>query len=691
MDLNQQRKFFILEFSSWSERFLSGMTIAIVVLLGVVTAQTFFSIGGVDAQYLVYTFGLLVLAVGAQLLIFWARIKRGFRVSGSTLLFFPWLALLAADAVALSETPWRAQYAFCLNLLPLMAFFVALHCSRRKKSRWWLIALTSMLALVSGLSDFLQTGEDASVSGGESFGQFVREIFSTFGSQAGIGAVLLLAFFAVSLMVASARFKMWARLFGFYMAVLFFLGIVFTRHAGVYFGLLAGGALAVWLLVRRRSVRLVLWAIIAVGVCIAFFNSNTNVGCLKSVPVSSEIRKHFSPEEIGAGTRYLLPHAAIEIFKENPFFGAGAGSFSEKFEKYRTPQWQTNPKTPGSLYLYLLAEHGIVGLVLFCCPLVALFVMGVRACRKMRWHADTERAALRRKMGILDLGSLPEERIALAGTLCGLLAVAVLFAIDYPKNIPGVAVSCGVFGGIAGYLLSSGRSRMVVYSGPRRHWLLVAAFVVPVVLLASFLPIFRAEAEFQKGVLELKPFYASAETGETKAEDESEMSDFSKLDLADMHLRSALRKVPGHGDAWAALSAKFVFDCHREPMKAGVYRDFIRETAERALKCSASVPVFYQMRATSEMMSGDFDAAQKSIEKTLELAPFNAPQLLVSAEIYRAFPQGTSKSLSILETLRYLLPDSRYVETMCALAAFGDDFDGGKDSEATDSYVVPEF
>lgn len=690
MDLKQQRKFFILEFSSWAERFLRGMTIAIVVLLGVVTAQTFFSIGGVDAQYLVYTFGLLVLAVGAQFLVFWARIKRGFRISGITLLFFPWLLLLGADAVWLSETPWRAQYVFCLNLLPLMAFFVALHGSRRKKSRWWLVALTSMLALISGLVDFLQVGADSSDS--ESFGQFVRSIFSTFGNQAGIGAVLLLAFFAVSLMVASAQFKAWARLFGFYMAVLFFLGIVFTRHVGVYFGVLAGGALAVWLLVRRRSIRVVLWGVIALGAFIAVFNSNTNVGCLRHVPVSPEIRAHFSGKEINAGTQYLLSYAAIEIFKENPIFGAGAGSFPEKFEKYRTPQWQTNPQTPGSLYLHLLAEHGIVGLVLFCFPLVALFVLGIRACRKMSWHADTERAALRRKMGILDLGSLPEERIALAGTLCGLLAVAVLFAIDYPKNIPGVAVSCGIFGGVAGYLLSVERSRMVVYSGARRHWLLAAAFAVPIVLLSLFLPIFRAEAEFQKGVLALKPFYASAQTGEVKIEEDSAGLDFTKLDLADAHLRSALRKVPAHGDAWAALSAKFVFDCHREPMKAGIFRDFIRETANRALSCSEAVPVFYQMRATAEMMSGDFGEAKKSVEKVVELAPFNAPLLLVCAEIYRAFPQGTVDSFSILENLRYLLPDSRYVESMCALASFGDDFGGADEGgEEEGSYSVPEF
>lgn len=663
------------------------MTAAIVALLGVVTAQTFFSIGGVDAQYLVYTFGLLVLAVGAQLLVFWARIGRGFRVSGVTLWFLPWMALLAAGVFGLSETPWRAQYLFCINLLPLMAFFVSIHISRTEKARWWLIALTAMLALISGLAEFLKPGPEAehALASGGCFGCTMRQIYSTFGNQAGIGAVLLLSFFVMGLLVANPRFKMWARLFGGYMAVLFLLGIGLTRHIGIYLGLLAGCALAAQLLVRQRALRVVIWCVLAAGAAVSFFWANTNVGCLKTAEVSSAVLKHFTDEERGAGTKYLLPHAAWEMFKEHPIFGVGSGRFGDAFERYRTPQWQTNPKTPGSLYLRVLAEQGIVGVLLLFLPLSVLMVRGIRACRKLPWQTDTERARLRRKMGILDLGSLPEERIALAGTLSGLLAVGVLFAIDYPRNIPGVAVSCAIFGGIAGFLLSADHLRRIVYGGRRRHILLPIAFLVPAALLGFLLPTFRAESEYQKGMLELAPFYSSADTGMMPSE-----PDFSGLRKAEQNLRSAIRKAPGHGDAWRALAVKYVFDCQRDPMNAATYGAYIRAASERALSCSRDVPAYYLMRATAEMMVGDFGLVQKSLSRAVEMAPFNAPHLLECAEIYRAFPRGADEASALLDRVAYLLPKSRYVESMQALISFGSGVSDGGENK-TDAYAVPEF
>lgn len=273
MNPDQQRRFFLLEFSSWTERFLRYMTAAVIALLVVVMAQSFFSVGGEDAQFLVYTFGLLTLAVGAQFLIFWARIGRGFRISGITAFFFPWLALLALDAYLLSETPWRSQYAFCVNLLPLMAFFTAIHISRTKRSRWRLISLTAILVLISGFMEFLYPSAGTS-DGAESVGAFVRNIFSGFGNTAAIGAALLLVFFSMAVLVACARFKPWARVFGVYMAVLFLAGIAFTRHVGVYLGFLSGGMLATALLVRRKKMRLALFAVIVACAVLSISNSD---------------------------------------------------------------------------------------------------------------------------------------------------------------------------------------------------------------------------------------------------------------------------------------------------------------------------------------------------------------------------------------------------------------------------------
>ena len=179
----------------------------IITLLCVVVAQTFFSAGSEGPQFLVYTFGLLVLAVGAQFLVFWARIEQGSRISGMTAWFLPWLGLLLLNALALSETPWRARFALSMNLLPLMAFFAAIHVSRSKRARWRLIALIAILTLCFGLFAFLNSKEAAEeAAGGGSVGQAVRSIFSEFENPAGIGAILLLSFFPMALLAVCPRF-----------------------------------------------------------------------------------------------------------------------------------------------------------------------------------------------------------------------------------------------------------------------------------------------------------------------------------------------------------------------------------------------------------------------------------------------------------------------------------------------------
>lgn len=690
MKFDGQQTFF--RSSSWTERFLRCIAAMIITLLCIVVAQSFFSAGSEDPQFLVYTFGLLVLAAGAQFLVFWARIEQGFRISGMTAWFLPWLGLLLLNALALSETPWRARFALSMNLLPLMAFFAAIHVSRSKRARWRLIALIAILTLCSGLFAFLNPEEAAEeAAGGGSVGQAVRSIFSEFENPAGIGAILLLTFFPMALLAVCPSFKPWQRYFGGYMAALFLAGIAFTRHFGVYLGLLAGGALAAQLLIRRRSARWICTAVLVAAAFPAFFHSSANVGCLRSVPVSDEVLREFSAEERRAGTEFLLPHAALGMFRENPVFGVGTGRFGDAFEKYRTPQWQTNPETPGSLYLHVLAEEGAVGALLFCGPLLLLFVAGVRACAAFPWHSDSERAARRRKMGILDLGGLPEERIALAAVLSGLLGVAVLFAVDYPRHAAGVTVVCGIFGGIAGFLASLGKRKTVALEGPRRHLLLPLSFAVPAVLLFCFLPVFSAEADFRRGQEALCAFFADAETGLP-----AEMPpDFSKLERAGTLLQAALRKCPDHGDAWCAWAEKFAFDCQRDPENAAEYAGGIRFAADRALACSEAVPRFFQMRAVAEMTAGDFAAARADAERADAMRPFNAPALLLSAEILRAFPQGVEEAFAKLERVAALLPRSRYVEKMRAVLSLDalekEESEKGAEDAPAGGFAVPEF
>lgn len=683
----------LLEFSSWAEYFRRYMSAGMIVLLGLVLAQSYFAIGGTDAQFLVYTFGLLTLAVGVQVLIFWARIDRGFSVSGLTFALLPWLVLLLVDAFLLSDTPWRARYGFCVNLLPVMAFFTSMHAAREQSSRWWLIVILAALTLVSGMTDFL-VGETSSdkleLAAAASVGDAVRTVFGAFGHRAAIGAALILCFFPMALLACSPRFKVWTRIFGGYMAVLFLFGIVFTRHVGVYFGLFAGGVLAVFLLVKKTSRRIALLAVIAAGAFISVPGADSDVGILKQTAVPASVERAFSDEVRAAGTKYLLPHAALEMFKENPIFGVGSGRFADEFEKFRPPQWQTNPQTSGSVYLHVLAENGAVGALLLFAPLAVLFILAVRACSRMPWVVDTDRAQVRRKMGILDLGVLPEPRIALATTLSGLLGVAVIFAIDYPQPIPGISIACAIFGGIAAFLLSTKARRRIVSRGWRRHALVPAAFVGPIVAFYLFLPSFRAESEFQKAEALLDSFFVKSDTGRTVAD----VPDYATLAEAERHLRAALRKTPDHGDAWNALAQKFIFDCRREPENTPKYGRYVLRAAEHALAASQSVPAFFQSRAVAEMVAGNFDAASADIRKVGELAPFNVPLMLTSAEMLRSFPQGTADAAALLERISAIAPNSHYAENMRAITRLG----GGAGTNSAENaapaendYAVPEF
>jgi len=676
-----------LEESCWH-----ALSLGVIALLILVGAQTFFTVGGVDAKFLVFSFGILTIAVSTQILAFGMRLGHGVPFGGLTALFVPWFLAALADSLFFSETPWRSRYLLCLSLLPVMAFFATSHAARTTRTRWWLISAISALTLFSGLAEFLQPAQDTLEDiGGGSIGESVRTIFGSLGNTAGIGAALLLVFFPMATLGASPRFPIWARMFGGYSSVIFFAGIAATRHAGVYLGFFAGSALAVCLLVHKKWQRLSLLATIAVAAVIFVPATATNIGVFKTVPVTENLKANFSEEELGAGTKYLLPHAAIEMFKEHPIVGVGGGCFATEFEKYRTPQWQTNPMTAGSLYLTLLAERGLLGLLTLLVPAGAFAFLAVRACWKMPWREDTESARLRRKMGFMDFGALPEERATLASILAGIFAVSVLFAVDYPCSIPGISIAIGIFGGIAAFLTNSEWRREVVWKSRRRFILIPLAALFPVVMFAFFLPIFRAESEWQKGEELLKPFYTDIVNGVPA---DRKNLDYKNLALAESHLRAALRKTPDHGDAWNALSKKYILDCQRDPAATARFGLYIDETSTRALETSSVIPDFYQKRAAANLIAGEFSEASKNLKKAEELAPFNAPEILERAEIFCVIPGGVSDATRLISRLVAIVPNSDYILKLHAISTLESSqnkaSDDGKKSTGGE-IIIPEF
>ena len=77
------------------------------------------------------------------------------------------------------------------------------------------------------------------------------------------------------------------------------------------------------------------------------------------------------------------------------------------------------------------------------------------------------------------------------------------------------------------------------------------------------------------------------------------------------------------------------------------------------------------------------------------MRPFNAPALLLSAEILRAFPQGVEEASAKLERVAALLPRSRYVEKMRAVLSLDalekEESEKGDEDVPAGGFAVPEF
>ncbi|MBX4191235.1 MAG: O-antigen ligase family protein [Candidatus Doudnabacteria bacterium] len=70
------------------------------------------------------------------------------------------------------------------------------------------------------------------------------------------------------------------------------------------------------------------------------------------------------PSTASIEDRSLFNKLGIEIFKQSPLFGSGAGNYiPEMLDRYNLEPWQYQP--PHNIIIYILAELGIAGLIAF--------------------------------------------------------------------------------------------------------------------------------------------------------------------------------------------------------------------------------------------------------------------------------------------------------------------------------------
>ena len=206
-----------------------------------------------------------------------------------------------------------------------------------------------------------------------------------------------------------------------YAAVVMFAGLVatFSRYAWIASGL----SLVVFfaLLLRNRDYRLqgllMLTAFLAI-ITVFFIFSRPGRGQTGILTRAAEV------EDV----RFKVWPAAIAVWLDNVFFGAGPGHFDHKFRQHRPEELQARPERAHNDYLNTLADWGIIGGVFL---VATLAVFGTEVFRSWRY--------VKRAQNDLTTKRSNKSALVLGGSL-GLLAFLIHSIFDFNMHIPANAI-----------------------------------------------------------------------------------------------------------------------------------------------------------------------------------------------------------------------------------------------------------
>lgn len=302
----------------------------------------------------------------------------------SLLLFFLW----SAESVLWSANPYPALHHTFIWGAYLIFLLLAEQVARRPRLLYSSITVLGVVILVIGLSCIIGS---------------VATPLSLFRNN-GLGeplAIVVPLFTALSLGLRQRR----AAIFCGVTATISWLAMLQMFERAPFIATAAGLLLLALIFVavprfRPRSFLRVSLLLAAFVAAIALqsvpspFTKDDYIGT--APPVFSRL-KETSTNDVNTRARFLFWGAALEMLRERPATGIGAGNYDVAFADARARFSSRNPDSPlveineGFLavrahneYLQILAELGIVGLALFLSFAAALLWAAIRALRRAR-------------------------------------------------------------------------------------------------------------------------------------------------------------------------------------------------------------------------------------------------------------------------------------------------------------------
>ncbi len=324
--------------------------------------------------------------------------RRGFfgaysRLGTTALLLVAWMTLsLTWAASASAGTGELGRYALNLLLLPII--YAAIR--KREHARWLIVTLV-VGATLSALYGMVFARGDALAQG--------TTRLAGAGEDANSEAMLLVAGIVLAAGLASVKeFSATARVAAMVAGVIQLVALIDTVSRGGLVGLAAVILLGVVFAGKRRRLASGLTAL-ACALCM--------VGYYLSVASPAARARITTLSSSSSSGRNDIWTVAWRMVEAHPLNGIGVGNFTTSSVHYllhpgAIPSSRfivDTPEVAHNVYLQILAEMGVVGLVLFLCLLGGLIWCGVRAAWEFARSGDATMEILSRAV-VISIGGM---------------------------------------------------------------------------------------------------------------------------------------------------------------------------------------------------------------------------------------------------------------------------------------------
>lgn len=329
--------------------------------------------------------GLLIIVILIRMAVYGER-PLGWVRAGLFLLVYAisWLiSLLHADDSLAATTAFIGFTKDALGML-IVVYFIQHHGSLRR-AIWALIGAGMLMGTISAFqyltSDFNNIywgfgGWEQQVSGAVE-----RHRLTGPYSNPNAYAQVLCVLAPLALDRIWHERRLWLRIVAAWALVVIVLTIFFTFSRGGFLSLMFGVAI---LLTQRRFNFIPVAVTFLVGLMLIQFLPATYADRINSlfqlVPTGND-------QVVDTSFRGRLSEntVAIRMFRDNPILGVGLGNYRVNYQTYSRNlgiDHRREPRSPASLYLELLAEQGIVGMLIFGALMVYMFGGLLRARRQ---------------------------------------------------------------------------------------------------------------------------------------------------------------------------------------------------------------------------------------------------------------------------------------------------------------------